>query len=195
MPAPTEIPEEVPSKPEDSSAQRGENDALFALVYERLKTMASTRLAGQRSSMLTLDTTEIVHELYLRLNAGADRAFEHPLQFFCYAAKAMRHLLADIVRHRMRVRAGGDLQRVTITFSGIADAAHADSMVNALSIERVLSELETVDARAAQVVELRYFAGLSLEQIAEQLGLTRRTIDRDWQFARAFLKTALETPS
>ncbi len=192
MPAPPEISEQLPVPPEGTSAKRGQSDALFAMVYERLKTMASTRLAGQRSAMLTLNTTEIVHELYLRLNAGNELAFEHPLQFFSYAAKAMRHLLADIVRHRMRVREGGELQRVTITFSAIADAAHADSMVHALWIERALSELEAVDARAAQVVELRYFAGLSLEQIAEQLGLTRRTIDRDWQFARAFLKTALD---
>jgi len=192
MPASTETSEQLPTPPDDASAKGMQSDALFAMVYDRLKAMASTRLAGRRSAMLTLDTTEIVHELYLRLNTGADRSFEHPLQFFSYAAKAMRHLLTDIVRHRMRIREGGELQRVTITFNGVEDSAHPDAMVNALSIERALSELEAIDVRAAQVVELRYFAGLSLEQIAEQLGLTRRTIDRDWQFARAFLKTSLD---
>src|SRR5579875_3079407 len=146
-------------------------DALFAEVYARLKAMASRQLAGHRRNA-TLDTTELVHVLYLRMGDRPALQFREPAQFFAYAARAMRHLLINRARDRLRLRAGGQWNRVTL------DAA--------------LDELEQTDARAAKVVELRYFAGLSLEQVAETLELARRTIDRDWRFARAFIKARLD---
>jgi RNA polymerase sigma factor (TIGR02999 family) len=163
-------------------------DALFAAVYARLKAMAGREL-GRRVGA-TLDTTALVHELYLRIGTNAELRFERQEQFFAYAARAMRHLLADRARDRLRLHAGGDWQRVTLTASDQRLAL--DSAEQALALDRALTELERTDPRAAQVVELRYFAGLSLEQVAEQLQLARRTIDRDWRFARAFLKSAVD---
>ena len=164
-------------------------DALFVEVYERLKAMASRRLAGQRRNG-TLDTTELVHELYLRMGDRPTLQFREPAQFFAYAARAMRHLLINRARDRLRLRAGGQWNRVTLddrnSQLAIATAEQA------LALDAALEALEQNDARAAKVVELRYFAGLSLEQVAATLGLTRRTIDRDWRFARAFIKTHLE---
>jgi RNA polymerase sigma factor (TIGR02999 family) len=162
-------------------------DALFDAVYQRLKAMAGRQLAARERD--TLDTTALVHELYLRCSRQRDLEFAHPAQFFAYAARAMRNLLINRARDRLSQRAGGEWQRVTLT--GGDERLAIDSAEHALQLERALSNLEQNDARAAQVVELRYFAGLSLEQVAENLHLARRTIDRDWRFARAFLKSEL----
>jgi len=162
-------------------------DALFDAVYTRLKAMAGRQLAHGPVEA-SLDTTALVHELYLRVSANRELAFAHPAQFFAYAARAMRHLLRDRARDRLRQRAGGGWVRVTLTGS---DPIAITSAEQALALDEALERLAQTDARAAQVVEMRYFAGLALEQVAETLGLTRRTIDRDWRFARAFLHDQL----
>lgn len=164
-------------------------DALFVDVYARLKAMASRRLAGQRRNG-TLDTTELVHELYLRMGDRPGLQFREPAQFFAYAARAMRHLLINRARDRLRLRAGGQWNRVTLDDRNLKLAF--DTAEEALALDAALDALEQADARAAKVVELRYFAGLSLEQVAETLGLARRTIDRDWRFARAFIKARMD---
>ena len=163
-------------------------DALFTAVYDRLKAMAGSHLARNRGGS-TLDTTALVHELYLRVSTQRELMFAKPVQFFAYAARAMRHLLADRARDRLRLRAGGAWMRVTLT--GTDDRLAIDSAEQALALDEALKRLEQSDARAARVVELRYFAGLTPEQIAEALDVTRRTVDRDWRFARAFLKTEI----
>jgi RNA polymerase sigma factor (TIGR02999 family) len=164
-------------------------DDVFGVVYERLKGLASRQLA--RGARGTLDTTALVHELYLRVNTGRELAFEHPEQFFAYAARAMRHLLADRARDRMRQKAGGDWVRITL--SGMDSLQPAiDSAEQVLAIEEALGRLERDDPRAARVVELRWFAGLDPEQVATVLQVTRRTVDRDWRYARAFLHATLE---
>jgi RNA polymerase sigma factor (TIGR02999 family) len=165
-------------------------DDVFGVVYERLKGLASRQLArGARGG--TLDTTALVHELYLRVNTGRELAFEHPEQFFAYAARAMRHLLADRARDRMRQKAGGDWIKITLTGMDSLQPA-IESAEQALAIEEALSRLEREDPRAARVVELRWFAGLDPEQVAGVLQVTRRTADRDWRYARAFLHAVLE---
>ncbi|HRQ63675.1 MAG TPA: ECF-type sigma factor [Xanthomonadaceae bacterium] len=163
-------------------------DALFEAVYERLKAMAGKRLAAAARG--TLNTTGLVHELYLRMNAGDAPKFDHPPQFFAYAARAMRHLLMDRARNRLRARAGGGWIRITL--SGVRSRLAIDSAEQALAIEQALERLSAEDARSARVVELVHFAGLNLEQTADVLGVSRRTVDRDWRFARAFLKAALD---
>ena len=160
----------------------------FEAVYERLKGMAHKHLAaGARG---TLDTTGLVHELYLRMDGGNPLKFEHQAQFFAYAARAMRHLLLNRARDGMRQKAGGEWAR--ITFASADEAAlTVASAEQALALEEALGQLEAADARAGQVFELRFFAGLAPEQISEILGQTRRTTDRDWRYARAFLVAAL----
>ncbi len=164
-----------------------ETDALFAQVYDRLKAMAGRQLGAGRH---TLDATALVHELYLRIGGDRELVFAHPNQFFTYAATAMRHLLTDRARSRLRARAGGDWVRTTLTGSDWRLAL--DSAEQALDLDQAMQKLEVVDARAARVVELVCFAGLEHEQAAEALGIAARTVARDWRFARAFIKTELE---
>lgn len=177
-----------PADTTDSAVPAQDADTLFAAVYDRLKMLAGARLAQVRPHE-SLDATGLVHELYLRFGARDEPRFAGPAQFFAYAAKAMRHLLSDRARDRLRLRAGGDWHRVTLT--GMAGELELHSAEQALQLERTLEKLEAHDARALRVVELRFFAGLSLEQTAQTLGLARRTVDRDWRFARAFLQSEL----
>ena len=172
----------------DDLAAPATPDALFAAVYDRLKAMAGQRLA-RRARGQTLDTTEIVHELYLRVGQHRELQFSHPAKFFSYAARAMRHLLADRARERLRLKAGGDWIKVAMPEDSLQFGTA--SAEEALALDTALERLAATDARAAQVVELRYYAGLTAQQVADTFGLTRRTIERDWQFARAFLKTEL----
>lgn len=174
------------SKSPDESAQS--SDALFSEVYERLKQMAGRQLAsGARS--VTLDTTVLVHELYLRINAQGDLAFAYPGQFFAYAARAMRHLLTDRARTHMSQRAGGDW--VQVTLNAHDESFALDSAEQAMTLDAALERLAQIDERAAQVVEMRYFAGLTSEQVAQALDISKRTADRDWSFAMAFMKADL----
>ncbi|EIL95230.1 ECF subfamily RNA polymerase sigma-24 subunit [Rhodanobacter spathiphylli B39] len=168
-------------------ASDGSTDALFVVVYARLKAMAARQLSNRRQA--TLDTTELVHELYLRMGQREALHFDHPAQFFAYAARAMRHLLINRARDRLRLCAGGQWLRVTLDDQDLKLAL--DTAEQTLALDAALDALEQSDARAAQVVELRYFAGLSLEQVADTLGVARRTIDRDWRFARAFIKARM----
>ena len=175
------------AKPAAGAPDVLETDALFAEVYGRLKAMAGKRLSqGERG---TLDTTALVHDLYLRIGSHRALTFAHPNQFLTYAARAMRHLLADRARDRLRLRAGGDWVRTTLT--GSDHRLAIDSAEQAVALEEALQRLADSDARAAQIVELTWFAGLSQDQIAETLGIARSTVARDWRFARAFLKQEL----
>jgi RNA polymerase sigma factor (TIGR02999 family) len=163
-----------------------QTDAMFGQVYDRLKAMAGRQLGGGRH---TLDATALVHELYLRIGTDNDLVFAHPNQFFAYAARAMRHLLAERARDRPRQRAGGDWIRTTLTGGDWRLAL--DSAEQALDLDNALDKLAAVDARAAQVVELLCFAGLEHEQAAQTLDIAARTVARDWRFARAFLQSEL----
>jgi RNA polymerase sigma factor (TIGR02999 family) len=175
----------APNAASGTSAMRG-TDALFVAVYARLKAMAAHELKGAHA---TLNTTGLVHEAYLRMGKRPDLAFEHPAQFFVYAACAMRHLLADRARDRLRLRAGGGLMHVTLT--GSDSQLAIDSAEQALALDAALDRLAQTDARAARVLELHYFAGLTVAQIADMMLLATSTVDRDWRFARAFLKDEL----
>jgi RNA polymerase sigma factor (TIGR02999 family) len=166
-----------------------DTDALFAEVYARLKAMARRHL-GAFSGSAPFDATVLVHELYLRMSAQDDIAFAHPGQFFSYAAQAMRHLLLDLARSHRSLRAGGDWMQVTLTASD--ESLVLESAEHMIALDGAIDRLAAVDERAARVIELRYFAGLTAEQAAEALGTSKRTADRDWQFALAFLKTEFD---
>ncbi|HWS25182.1 MAG TPA: ECF-type sigma factor [Xanthomonadales bacterium] len=162
-------------------------DARFARLYEELKRLARRK---RMPAEQTLDTTGIVHELYLSMVDGGALKFEHPRQFYAYAARAIRHLLIDRARSRERLRHGGDLQRVD--WDCIGEHERASDPRRLLELDRALDDLTACDGRAAEVFELHYFAGQDLSQTADLLGISRRTADRDWQFARAYLQMQLE---
>lgn len=162
-------------------AQRA--DVLFAAVYERLKAMASRQRL--RVDAATLNTTALVHELYLKLSASRELSFASPAQFFDYAAQAMRHILVDRARERMSLKRGGEV-RIDNAADALVQAA-AGTAERTLELDDALRRLEREDPRTARLVELHYFAGLSLPEIASLTGLATRTLNRDWRFARAFL--------
>jgi RNA polymerase sigma factor (TIGR02999 family) len=176
-----------PSEPQSPTAPitpAQDADAMFGTVYESLKSMAHREL-GRAAGRSTINTTELVHELYMKLCTGREPSFGEPAQFFAYAARAMRHILVDRARHRLRLKAGGDQVRLSLTdpaFNAIDLGPE-----QALQLDAALDALALEDARAAQTVELHYFGGLGLQRVAEVLGVARRTVDRDWRYARAFL--------
>ncbi len=171
-----------PAHPAAARANGG-IDPIYADLYDRLKAMASRqRLRG--GAPRTLCTTELVHEAYLRMGESNFR-YEQTAQFFAYAARAMRHILTDAARRRMQPKRGGDQARLMLSDPAV-DSVLVDPHL-ALQLDDALVALEREDVRAAQVVELHYFAGLDLQQVADTLGIARRTADRDWRYARAFL--------
>lgn len=172
---------EAPTAPEQSG------EVLFAEVYQRLKAMAGKQLA--RKSGDSINTTGLVHELYLRMAVGSERRFRDPAQFFDYAAKAMRHIVIDRARARTRDKRGGaDAIRVDVLSdtTSLADF----TAERALEIDDALRRLEGHSARCARIVELHFFAGLPLDRVAEQMNISTRTVNREWRVARAFLHGA-----
>jgi RNA polymerase sigma factor (TIGR02999 family) len=167
----------------------GAADALFSLLYPDLRQMAHARL--RRSGHLTLlDTTGLVHEAYMRLfKAGTLEAGDRA-QFMGYAARVMRSVVVDFVRRRAAERRGGDVVHVGIEESAVAVADPREREV--VRIDVALEELAAIDERIVRVVGMRYFAGRSEEQVAEALGLSRRSVTRDWEKARLFLAAALD---
>ena len=159
---------------------------MFAAVYAELRQSAHRMRRQQRGD--TLNTTLLVHELYLRFKKNDDARFESTPQFFAYAARALRSIMVDHARSRIAER-----ERISdMTMLAILDAeTPALSPNQALALNDALQQLEQDDARAAKVVELHFFAGLSLPEVARHLELTTRTIDRDWRYARAFLQSVL----
>lgn len=172
------------------AAAPGGGDGMFEQVYDRLKAIASRQISRDRG--VTLNTTELVHELYERMTRQEMLALGGPRNFFAYAAHAMRNILIDRARHRLAQKSGGDWVRVTV--SEQHEAAAYELALDVVALNDALGKLSEEDERAAKVVELRYFAGLSVEQIAELMGVNRRTITRDWNFARAYLQAELEKP-
>jgi len=163
-------------------------DRVVSMLYGELHRLARSRL--RHSGELTLlDTTALVHESYLRIQQAGKPDFADRRHFLAYASKAMRTIVIDIARARQADRRGGQAQHVTLdTALGNSLAAQEDEV---LRVHEALEELADVDARLERVVEMRYFGGLSEAEIAECLGVTERTVQRDWQKARLFLSMAL----
>lgn len=173
------------------SAQAGDGQAAeqaVALLYGELRRLARSRL--RRSGELTLlDTTALVHESYLRMQQAADVAFADRIHYLAYAAKVMRTIVIDLVRARLAERHGGGVVHVTLN-TAIGDG-QAGPHTDVLRVHEALDELAGLEPRLAQVVEMRYFGGLTEAEIAQALAVTVRTVQRDWQKARLFLSMAL----
>jgi RNA polymerase sigma factor (TIGR02999 family) len=167
-------------------------EQLLPLVYDELRKLAAARLANEPSGQ-TLQATALVHEAYLRL-VGDDscRAFDSRGHFFAAAAEAMRRILVDRARNRRRQKRGGGHRRVQIDLEAILIEPPGDDL---LALDEALKSLAREDPVGAELVELRAFAGLTLAEAAEVLGIGRRTADRYWAFARAWLCDALSGDS
>jgi len=164
-------------------------DALFAAAYEELRRLARLRLRdGGRNTVL--DTTSLVHECYLRfVEAGQLRATDRR-GFFAYASQVMRSVILNSVRERQAQRRGGHVPRLTLSTELAAELAGDEETI--LKVDEALRALEQADARLAQVVQMRYFGGYTAREIAETLNVTERTVQRDWEKARAILIAALQ---
>jgi RNA polymerase sigma factor (TIGR02999 family) len=162
-------------------------DRWTPLVYEELRRIASREL-GRRARGATLQTTALVHEAWLRLTEQRKLAELDRQHFMALAAKVVRRTLVDHARQRAAQARGGAWQRISVT--DLANTA-GTSECDLLALDDALTRLEQLDARQAQVVELRYFAGLSVDDTAGALGVAPRTVDGDWRVARAWLAREL----
>jgi RNA polymerase sigma factor (TIGR02999 family) len=162
-------------------------DELFSVTYADLRRLARARLrAGGRNTLL--DTVALVNESYLRFASAGQLRLEDRVHFMRWAACAMRSVIVDFVRRRRAARRGGEAQRVSLEDDLAANVAPEDEI---LSVHEALEKIAAFDPRLVQVVELRYFGGLTEAETAEALGVTDRTIRRDWEKARLLLREAL----
>lgn len=175
-------------------AQGGDNDALealFAECYPVLSRLARARLRAHERTP-TLDTGSLVHEAYLRFVSAGRLRLEDSLHFRRWAARVMRSVVVDMARRRNAARRGGGAAKVVLHDDLPAASPDSDEII--VRLHEALEAVAAVDARAAQVVELRYFAGITEPEVAEALGVTDRTVRRDWQKARLMLGEMLGTP-
>jgi RNA polymerase sigma factor (TIGR02999 family) len=161
-------------------------EKLLPLVYAELRNLAAMQLAHDRPGD-TLNPTALVHEAYLRLvGEGNDQRYHDRGHFFAAAATAMRHIRIDQARRKKTQKRGGQAQRLEL--DDLAAPTPDDEL---LALDEALTQLAALDARKAKLVELRYFAGLTSDQTAAVLGISPTTADRDWAFARAWLRDAV----
>ncbi len=176
-----------------SRLRTGDADArrhLFSLVYEELRGLAHRQLGRFRPDQ-TLNTTALVHELFLKLSDRQRLDLTDRRHLFAVAATAMRQILVDYARSRRRAKRGGDA--VPLPLERLDDAVHVEAQAESiLALHQALGRLAAVDARLVQVVELRFFGGLSVVETAELLSVSAPTIKRDTRVARAFLQQQLE---
>jgi RNA polymerase sigma factor (TIGR02999 family) len=171
-------------------AQEGDTlaaDALYASTYSDLRRLARSRLRATGRHTL-LDTGSLVHESFVRFAQASHLRIENRLHFMRWAAQVMRSVIVDVARRRLAARRGGDAARVTIDMDLIASAAGEAEI---LGVHQALDRIAAVDPRITQVVEMRYFGGMTEPEIADALGVTERTVRRDWHKARLLLREAL----
>ena len=171
-----------------ASGSRESAGALLEQVYTQLRAVAQMRLAGERTGH-SLQATELVHEAYLRLLGGTGIEWAGRAHFFHAAAEAMRRILIEHARKRGRVKRGGEMRRVPLS---VLDLTEDHDPEEVIALDEAVGRLEAEDARVAEVVRLRFFAGLSVEATAAVLGTSERTVKREWQFARAWLFREME---
>ncbi|HEV7670139.1 MAG TPA: sigma-70 family RNA polymerase sigma factor [Thermoanaerobaculia bacterium] len=172
-----------------SSGDQEAAQQVLPLVYEKLRGIASRQLRLERADH-TLQPTAIVHEAYLRLVEQAGLDWPSRSHFFAFAARLIRRILVDYARHRNRAKRGGLSQKVTL--HEMANLA-LEKSTDLAALDEALSTLERVDPRKAAVVELKFFGGLTLDEIAGELKVSPETVSREWRRARAWLYRELKT--
>lgn len=170
-----------------SSAQA---DQVAPLVYEELRRLAHRFMSSERQDH-TLQTTALVNEAYMRLADQTDAHWQNRTHFFAGAARMMRHILVDYARGRQRAKRGAGAVKVELTEHAIVTESQADLVVE---LNEALEQLGTLDRRATQVVELKYFGGMNYDEIADILSISAITVRRDWEFAKAWLHKELTAP-
>ena len=163
-------------------------DRLVAVTYDELRAIAHARLAA-RGGRGTLSTTALVHEAYLKLADRSPSAWRDRNHFFAVASLAMRHVLVDFAKARHTLKRGGERRRVSLDDEEIGVDEQAEAL---LQLDDALTRLASVESRLAKVVELRFFGGLGEDEVAAALGVTVRTVRRDWAKARVMLRHVLE---
>src|SRR4051794_17547962 len=156
---------------------------LLPLVYDELRKLASARMAGEKPGQ-TLQPTALVHEAYVRLVGGQPRSWDGRGHFFAAAAEAMRRIVVETARRKRRLKHGGGHERVDAELADLPTRLPPDDLI---ALDEALARLERIDPAKARLVTLRYFAGMTIEQAAEALGISRVTAHRYWTFARAWL--------
>jgi RNA polymerase sigma factor (TIGR02999 family) len=158
-------------------------EGLLPVVYEELRLLAAQKMSHERPGQ-TLQATALVHEAYIRLIGAEAGNWKGRTHFFAAAAEAMRRILIENARRKKRLRRGGDKQRVEMQDADLAVEGPPDDLI---ALDEALTKLAEENPAKADLVKLRYFAGLTLEQAAEMLGISRATADRYWSYARAWL--------
>jgi RNA polymerase sigma factor (TIGR02999 family) len=186
MPSPSQAITQLLGRLRDG--EREALDDLFPLVYQELHGMAHRQLAYRRPGQ-TIDTTALVHEAYLKLVDQRAAQWQDRNHFFAVAARTMRHILVDYARRRNAQKRGGGQRPILLDDNDVAVDARAMEL---LALDDALKHLATLNERLSQVVELRFFGGLSVAETAQVLDISERTVKRDWRKARAFLYHTLQ---
>ena len=178
----------------DGRPDGGESaDRLWVKVYSQLRAQAQKEMNAERASH-TLSATALVHEAFVKLHDAGKPPWQDQSQFYAAAVVAMRRLLIDHARRRAAGKRGGaEARRAAIELSELPDLRSEEESAGFLILDEAILRLEGADAQAAAVVRLRYFAGLSIEQTAETLGVSAPTVKRSWAFARGWLREAIES--
>ena len=171
--------------------ESGAQNQLFPLIYDELRAIAANRL-GPRHQDRTLGTTALVHEAFIKLFDRTHLEWSDRSHFFKVASMAMRQIITDRARAHLAARRGGGAEHVDVDdAASVGDAAADRAAEEAIDLERALVELETHEPRLAEMVQLRFYGGLSVEETAEALDVSDRTVKRDWRRARAILHDRL----
>ena len=185
---PTTPPAQAPGAADEK--QRDEKPAddkqLLAQVYDQLRAIARARIARERAGH-SLQATELVHEAFLKLQKHPSLMHADRARFFHAAAEAMRQILIDHARSKGRIKRGGGMKRTMADVADVAELAEEPDADQILALDEAIRRLETEEPQAAQVLKLRFFTGLSVAETAELMGLSQRTVKREWQYARAWM--------
>lgn len=158
-------------------------EELMPLVYEELRVMARRHMSGQKKGH-TFQTTELIHEAYLKLAGNDEQSWDNRAHFFGVASKAMRHILVDYARTKNTQKRGNAAQKISLQDNAVVSR---DASGDILALDEALKKLNSLDRRKCQVVEMKFFGGLTIKEIARVVEVSPETIKRDWRFARTWL--------